>query len=60
MYQANLMCNGEAIASRNGTDSNQLLAWVLTQLESRPIRDDMVGVIEIQQVRMKATCFHGS
>ena len=45
IYQANLMCNGQAIASRDGNDSNKLLAWVLTQLEMQPVPDDMVGVL---------------
>jgi len=45
-YQASLVCGGEAILSRDGTDSNQLLAWVLTQLESQPAWADMVGVLK--------------
>ena len=45
-YQADLICNGEPVASRNGNDSNQLLAWVLTQLESKPAQDYLIGIIK--------------
>lgn len=43
-YQANLMCNGEPILSCDDTDSNKLLAWLLTQLEVRSC-SNTIGVI---------------
>ena len=45
LYEASLVQQGKSLLSRQGDNSNQLLAWLLVQLEEKHC-PDMMGIIK--------------